>query len=99
MNIEEKTTDYQTEKELEENLTIEASTPTGEKSGKKEKKKQPDEPMLALNIFGFIFFLIGLIIYCAQKKKFPHQMESLKGWLIASFILRVAISVVSAFIR
>ena len=82
--------------ENENEETVDTKSPTEENEEKKTKEK--DKPLLALNIFSLFFFLIALIIYLAQKKKYPNQMEALKPWLIVSFILRVAIAIFRAVI-
>ena len=84
--------------EMEHNTTSvnQKDTSTQKTKGKVDKKE--DKPLLALNIFALFFFLIGLIIYLAQKEKYPKQMQSLKKWLIFSFCVRIAIFLIRFFV-
>ncbi len=45
-----------------------------------------DNKSIVLNVIGFLFPVIGLIIYLIYRNKKPVMAESLKTWVIIGFI-------------
>ncbi len=59
---------------------------------------EADEPSVGLNILGFLFPIVGLILYCVMYQKTPTKAKSIGKWALISFTIGIALNLFLLFI-
>lgn len=59
---------------------------------------KPDEKSIGLNILGFFFPLVGLIMYCVMKSDTPKRAKSIGKSALGGFITSVVLSVIAVIL-
>ena len=68
-------------------------TPVGNRTP--EQNRPADEPSTGLNIVGFLFPFIGLILYLVMKKDTPVKAGSIGKFALIGFCIWVALSFIN----
>ena len=59
-----------------------------------ESKNNNDQPNIGLNIIGFLWPLVGLIIFLCLKDTTPKKAKKVGKWSIIGFIAKIVISII-----